>query len=186
MKRTLLKAAGASGGFFYERLLPAPDSEGSTPAGRLSPRVIRVWQWGSALRSALLPIAWGVYALIQVPQTPIQWTIWGGVFALLVVFWIETTFWYPVWKWRNWRYSIDRNQIELRHGVWFRQQTVIPLNRVQHVDTRQGPLLRSMGVAAVAVSTAATVHEIPALEWRRAQEVRQQISNYARLAQEDV
>lgn len=186
MKRTLLKAAGAPGGFFYERLLPAPDSESLTPTGRLSPRVIRVWQWTSALRSALLPIAWVVYALFEVPHTPFQWVFWSGLFVLLILFWVASTFLHPVYKWRNWRYSIDRNQIELRHGVWFRQQTVIPLNRVQHVDTRQGPLLRSMGVSAVAVSTAATVHEIPALDWRRAQEVRQQISNYARLAQEDV
>ncbi|MGM0506232.1 MAG: PH domain-containing protein [Bacteroidota bacterium] len=186
MKQTLLKAAGSPGGFFYERMLPSPDSGSPVPTGRLSPRIIRVWQWGIALRSAILPVAWGFYALYQPPFSPTQWIFWGALFALLILFWIVMVFKYPVWKWKNWRYSIDRNQIELHHGVWFRQQTVIPLNRVQHVDTRQGPLLRTMNVAAVAVSTAATVHEIPALDWKRSQEVRQQISNYARLAQEDV
>lgn len=186
MKQTLLKAAGAPGGFFYERLLPAPDPGDSVPSGRLSPRVIRVWQWGAALRSSILPAAWGFYALVQPPHSPVQWILWGALLALLIFIWFVSVFRYPVWRWQNWRYSIDRNQIELHHGVWFRKKTVIPLNRVQHVDTRQGPLLRTMKVAAVAVSTAATVHEIPALERTRAQEVRQQISNYARLAQEDV
>ncbi|MEX0594447.1 MAG: PH domain-containing protein [Balneolaceae bacterium] len=186
MERTLLKAAGTPGGFFYGRLLPAPDPADSVPSGRLSPRIIRVWQWGAALRSSLLPIAWGLYALYQSPQSSLHWLLWGALLALLILFWLITVFWHPVFRWKHWRYSIDRNQIELHYGVWFRQHTVIPLNRVQHVDTRQGPLLRAMKVSAVAVSTAATVHEIPALESKRAQEVRQQISNFARLAQEDV
>jgi membrane protein YdbS with pleckstrin-like domain len=92
----------------------------------------------------------------------------------------------PYLSWKNWRYAIDENEIDLKRGVIFKTRTLIPLSRVQHVDTRQGPLLRSYNLASVTISTAATTHEIPALDSIIADRVRQQISTYARLAEEDV
>ena len=58
--------------------------------------------------------------------------------------------------------------------------------RVQHVDTEQGPLLRKYNLATVTISTAATVHGIPALDIEEAEEMRHAISRLARVADEDV
>lgn len=57
---------------------------------------------------------------------------------------------------------------------------------MQHVDTHQGPILRKYKLATVTVSTAATVHEIPALDLEEAEELRFFISNLARVAVDDV
>ncbi len=81
---------------------------------------------------------------------------------------------------------MDSNEIDLKRGVLVKYRTLIPLSRVQHVDTRQGPLLRWFDLATVTISTAATTHEIPALDVVIADRVRDQISKYARLAEEDV
>lgn len=58
--------------------------------------------------------------------------------------------------------------------------------RVQHVDTNQGPILKKYGLATVEISTAATIHKIPALELAEAEELRYYIGKLTRVADEDV
>ena len=89
-------------------------------------------------------------------------------------------------RWRRWRYEVREQEIELQHGVLFITRTLVPMVRVQHVDTQQGPLLRKYQLATVTISTAATVHEIPALPIEEAEELRVYISQLARVADEDV
>ncbi|MEH7523617.1 PH domain-containing protein, partial [Bacillus sp. JJ1503] len=89
-------------------------------------------------------------------------------------------------RWKRGRYEVRENEIELQHGVFVIKRTLVPMIRVQHVDTRQGPILRKYGLATVAISTAATVHEIPALDMDEAEELRFFISKLARVADEDV
>ncbi len=92
----------------------------------------------------------------------------------------------PQLRWQRWRYQIDEHEVDLRRGIFIVKRTLIPVKRVQHVDTRQGPILRGHNLSSVAITTAATTHEIPALDDETADEVRNQISNFARLAEEDV
>lgn len=91
----------------------------------------------------------------------------------------------PYIRWRHWRYAIDEHEIDLKRGILVITRTLIPIKRVQHVDTRQGPILRHYGLATVTISTAATTHEIPALSEEVADEARNRISNLARIAQDD-
>ena len=67
-----------------------------------------------------------------------------------------------------------------------RKRFVIPFIRVQNTDTRQGPLLRMMGLASVTISTAAGSMEIPGLPAAEAETLRDQAAEFARLAKEDV
>ena len=76
--------------------------------------------------------------------------------------------------------------MELQEGIFIVKRTLIPMIRVQHVDTVQGPILRKYQLASVIINTAATSHEIPALEESEAEELRRLISNLARVADEDV
>lgn len=92
----------------------------------------------------------------------------------------------PLIRWKRWRYQVDEHEIDLKHGIFIIRRTLIPVKRVQHVDTRQGPILRKFGLSSVAITTAATTHEIPALDDDTADQVRNKISNFARLAREDV
>ena len=70
---------------------------------------------------------------------------------------------FPTLRWKRWRYEVRENEIELQHGVFVIKRTLVPMIRVQHVDMQQGPILRKYQLATITVSTAATVHEIPAM-----------------------
>lgn len=127
---------------------------------------------------------WG-YSLLS-PES--GFSIWMLI-ATSIFFVIITSllvFFVPEIRWRRWSYQVDEHEIDLQHGIFIVTRTLVPVKRVQHVDTRQGPILRSYNLADVTISTAATTHRIPALDEEVADEVRDRISKFARLAEEDV
>lgn len=87
---------------------------------------------------------------------------------------------------RAWRYRITEKEIELHHGILVRKRTLIPMSRIQHVDSKQGPILKQYGLSTVAFATAAGSHSIPALSEAAAEQVRHQISDLAGVADEDI
>ncbi|MEX2586091.1 MAG: PH domain-containing protein [Balneolaceae bacterium] len=162
---------------------PSPIQEPST---RITPRAVRAWQWSAALGNLVYLAIPALYVALNPLESRLAVLLAVLFFLLALALWIAGTFWLPWLRWKRWRYSIDRNEIDLKRGILIKQRTLIPLNRVQHVDTRQGPILRYYGLAAVTISTAATTHEIPALDEETADLVRDRISRFARLAEEDV
>jgi putative membrane protein len=56
--------------------------------------------------------------------------------------------------WRTVSYAISDTAISARRGVFSVKETVVPLDRVQGVDTVQGPLQRLFGVTSVHVQAA--------------------------------
>lgn len=83
---------------------------------------------------------------------------------------------------RTWRYEIDEDFIQLKHGFLNRHHTIVPMSRVEYVNTEQGPLLRRFELSVLTIGTLASTHEIPALTLTEATIVRNKI---ARLAQID-
>lgn len=152
---------------------------------KLTPRSIRIWQISNAIGNLFLFSLPVIYGFVFGLNSFHLWIVAGSGIIILAI-WIFSIAWLPYLSWQNWRYSVDEKEIYLKRGVIIKKQTLIPLSRVQHVDTRQGPFLRWYDLATVTVSTAATTHEIPALDSFIADRVRKQISTYARLAEEDV
>ena len=62
--------------------------------------------------------------------------------------------------------EVRETEIEIQRGIFVIKRTLVPMIRVQHVETNQGPFLRKYDLASVEVSTAATVHTIPALDFQ--------------------
>lgn len=92
----------------------------------------------------------------------------------------------PKLRWRRWRYEVFEQEIYIQHGILIVSRTIVPMIRVQHVDTKQGPILKRFNLASVTISTAATTHEIPALLEEDASALRDRLSVLARVAEEDV
>ena len=65
--------------------------------------------------------------------------------------------------------------IEIRRGVVRIRHTIVPMVRVQHVDTTSGLLEQAFDLYSVEIHTAADSHKIPLLEARDADEVRRRI-----------
>src|SRR5699024_11344296 len=81
----------------------------------------------------------------------------GIVFIFLFVYIV------PKLRYQRWRYEIFEQEVYIQHGILIRTRTIIPMIRVQHVETEQGPILKKFRLATVMISTAATTHQIPAL-----------------------
>ena len=90
----------------------------------------------------------------------------------------------PELRWRRWRYEVRDHEIDLRHGTVRITRTLVPMLRVQHVDTTQGPIDQALGLATVVVHTAAGATTIPALEEDHAGRLRDRIAALARTADE--
>ena len=117
----------------------------------LDPRVR--WRW--AMRGvgpvlAIAAVATAAVWVAAVPVPPVVVTVGlllaGGVLVGAVV----------RLRFRRWRYRLDPDGLTLTHGVLTHVQTVVPYTRIQHVDTRRGPLDRVFGLGAVVVYTAGT------------------------------
>ena len=90
----------------------------------------------------------------------------------------------PSLRWRRWRWEVRPEAIDLRHGTFTIRRTLVPMPRVQHVDTTRGVVEQTLDLATVVVHTAAGSHEIPLLRAADAAEVRDRIADLARAADE--
>lgn len=90
----------------------------------------------------------------------------------------------PSLRWRNWRWEVRPEAIDIRRGTFTIRRTLVPMLRVQHVDTTRGIVDQSLDLATVVVHTAAGSHSIPLLRVADAAEVRDRIADLARTADE--
>jgi uncharacterized protein len=86
----------------------------------------------------------------------------------------------PDLRWRRWRYEIRDDEIDLQRGLLSIRRTLVPIRRVQHVDTTVGPLQGAFGLATVEFHTAAGGTEITGLARDEADRVRVRIAELAR------
>jgi membrane protein YdbS with pleckstrin-like domain len=86
----------------------------------------------------------------------------------------------PPIRFRRWRYEVREEEIDIQHGTFVIRRTLVPIRRVQHVETETGPLQGAFELASVAFHTAAGETEIPALGRAEAEQVRAQIARLAR------
>lgn len=155
------------------------------PQKRIDASALKAWILSGCISAAFYAaiIAGVIYMSLR-----FDWPTWIAVvitsLALLESI-LEILIW-PKLKYKQWRYEILDEEIQLQYGILVRHRTLIPMIRVQHVDTKQGPILRRFGLATVTFSTAAGSHEIPALSEASAEQVRRQIANLARLSDEEI
>ncbi|MDX8362828.1 PH domain-containing protein [Cytobacillus sp. IB215316] len=150
------------------------------PINRISTRALPVWRIGGIIEFLVSLIAFIVLLILTIIY---HWSIWIIVVGSLLTLVMGYTFimLIPKLRWKRWRYEVNEHEIDIQHGIFIIKRTLIPMVRVQHVDTKQGPILRKYSLATVTVSTAATVHEIPALDLNEADELRDRISILARV-----
>lgn len=158
----------------------------SEPGERIDLRIIQVWRISGLLRALLLgAVALALAALLDKFFNWPQWLSGLPPAAAVAYGGLEITM-LPRLRWERWRYQVNDEEIYLQRGVWFIKRTLIPMTRIQYVDTAQGVLMRHYGLAAVNVSTAAGTHQIPALAEEAADELRDRIASLARVSVDDI
>lgn len=92
----------------------------------------------------------------------------------------------PRLRWRRWRYEVREEEIDLQRGTFTVVRTLVPMSRVQHVDTRRTVVSEMFGLAAVVFHTAAGANAIPALADAEANAIRDRIADLAATADDPV
>lgn len=95
-------------------------------------------------------------------------------------FLLGTAWLIPWFRYRRWRYEIRERDLFLSHGALFFVLTLVPFDRIQYVETHQGPLDLAFGLMQLAVYTAAgKAARIPGLSPQEAEALREELSRVA-------
>ena len=106
----------------------------------------------------------------------LAWLAWALAVGVVAVGGVVA----PLVRWRTWRYEVRDEEIDLLRGAVVVRRTLIPMTRVQHVDTQRTPLSDLFELRSVTVHTAADSHSIPALRPGDAAAIRDRIAVLAR------
>lgn len=85
------------------------------------------------------------------------------VVGLLVLYMVAGIVVYPEIEYRQWRYVITEDKVEIRHGIFFVKTTVIPIVRIQHITMSRGPIYRKLGLSKVTIFLASGSFDIEGL-----------------------
>jgi hypothetical protein len=157
---------------------PGPPTSTPEPSRTLAPAARRLWRLeglfgavGALIAAAVLQSAvGGAIALLG----------WAAALAVGAVAVVAV----PELRWRRWRWEVREQEIDIRRGTLAVTRTLVPMLRVQHVDTKRDLLQQWLGLATVVFHTAAGANEIPALTVAEAAQVRDRIAELARTADE--
>ncbi|MEG0259651.1 MAG: PH domain-containing protein [Lysinibacillus sp.] len=157
----------------------------SEPMHQISRKGLTVWRLYGIIQTVIMVlVAGGVGFLTYYFEWPTFVYYIAG--AVVIIFTFMLIYLFPKIRWDRWRYEVREHEIEVQYGLFVVKRTLIPMVRVQHVDTTQGPILKKYDLGNMSISTAATVHTIPALVMEEADLLRARISELARVAEDDV
>ena len=155
---------------------PIPDIEELTGEPQiLEPEVRILWILQSTISATILGIiAAAAFWIVSIGGP------WVGGVVFLIGFVLGVVF--SVLRYRIWTYQVRPDSLYLRRGVLTRVNTVAPYVRIQHVDTRRGPLERTFGLATTVVYTAGSRGadvSIPGLTPERAADLQARLKQLA-------
>ncbi len=141
---------------------------------RLHPRIRLVWLSFAVLAAVVVGSIAGslAAAYTDLPEAA------AAVFVAALVF----GFVYQWFRYAVWGYEIRDDSVYLRYGVFVRVQKVVPFVRIQHIDSRRGPVERVVGLASLVVYTAGSRGadvRIPGLLPEEADELREELKELA-------
>jgi membrane protein YdbS with pleckstrin-like domain len=147
----------------------------------LSPRARWAFHIGALLRLGLFwtPVV-GVAALFSLQWVSFVTALSVGIAAMVVL--LVLAIWLPGLEWSRWAWTVRDGDLLIASGVIVRSVVSIPLDRVQHVDLRQGPVDQWFGLQRVLVYTAsgrAVDGVIPGLEPAVAEALRDRLARVA-------
>lgn len=124
------------------------------PTHQVSGKAPSYWRLTAVLNAAVIWVA-AVVAIVVALFVPGGWRVL--IIAVSVVAVLATLPWVtvaPGIRYRVHRWDVTDIAVHVRHGWITRVDEIVPLSRVQTVDSAQGPLMRLFGLRTVTVQTA--------------------------------
>jgi membrane protein YdbS with pleckstrin-like domain len=168
------------------------------PSRKLDKRIIAVWRisalanvllYALIVVASLLAIRFGLSSSPDIRDPLVFWIFDLALLACAVLSLVALIVFVgvvPQIRWIQWSFDVLEEEVDIHKGIFWRKRIIIPLIRVQNVDTKQGPVMRAFALASITVATAAGEHEIPGLPLAEADALRDRVALLARIAQEDV
>jgi membrane protein YdbS with pleckstrin-like domain len=161
-----------------------PPAAGRAPATSLSPRALTQWRLEALAGGVALVIASLIMrGALDAADAPAP--VVDALVPLALAFALITGLTVPGLRWRHWRYDVTEEEIDIQHGAFTVVRTIVPMARVQHVETRRTFTSQIFQTATLVLHTAGGAIEIPLLEEPVATELRDRIALYARMPDED-
>ena len=152
-------------------------NQGLTPLHPPQKSLIRIGMIIRSLFLLALALAAEIVLQVQLGVQPGMVLIPVALFALLLVLVL------PGRQYRRWGYDMGDQQLRVLRGFLWRTDTIVPFNRIQHIDVAQGPLQRLFGLSTLIVHTAGTHNSIvalPGLATADAEDMRETIKSHIR------
>ena len=73
---------------------------------------------------------------------------------LLLPLWVIFGSWWAGRYYASLKMQLTDRNVIIRKGVWFRQELTIPLDKIQDISVREGPLLSALGLLGLRIETA--------------------------------
>lgn len=152
-------------------------NQGLTPLDPAQKKLLRIRM---IIRSLILLLL----AMAAETVLHVKFAVMMGMFvlpALLFAAWMVALL--PGRIYRRWGYDMGDDQLRILRGYLWRTDTIVPFNRVQHIDVAQGPTQRSLGLSTLIVHTAGThnsVVALPGLATDDAEMMRERIKGHIR------
>ncbi|MGK9044678.1 PH domain-containing protein [Mammaliicoccus vitulinus] len=83
----------------------------------------------------------------------------------------------PYYMYRNFRYEIHDDEINIKSGIFMIRETTIPMGRIQNVDLYEGFIMRKYHLANITLSTAGGNETIQYLNKDKANDLKHAIQN---------
>jgi membrane protein YdbS with pleckstrin-like domain len=146
----------------------AAPSDVPEPAQRLDPAARWAWRAAWLLATLAAVVVGGVAGISSALVALVGIALFAG--AVIV----------PELRYRRWRWDVREHEIDIQRGVLVERRTLIPMERVQHVETERSIIGQALELATVKIHTAAGSHEIPLLAEYDAGRLRARIAELAR------
>lgn len=122
------------------------------PAHQVDPRAVTMWRMTPLLSGIpVLAAAIVVAALVDAARWP---ALAIGILSVVITVFFVTVV--PIWRYRFHRWEVSDDAVYTQSGWFVRSRVIIPIARIQVVDTAAGPIEQLLNLATLTVTTASS------------------------------
>ena len=143
----------------------------------LEKNYLKVFRISSAIITLLLSLPFTIGSSVFLE---LGWLLRIPVFICIWLLFYGLIHWYSIHWFKAYKYKLTEAGLKIHQGVFWRQQSMVPRNRVQHIDITTGPLERRYDLSKLVVHTAGTRNAtitLPGLLHDDAADMRQELIN---------
>ncbi|GMQ59498.1 hypothetical protein AN1V17_38950 [Vallitalea sediminicola] len=147
---------------------------------RINKKAVKAWIISRTIFLVIFAVIYfvGIYGFLMpiIDNAMVRYII--HILTILINgFLLLYAFLFPLIEYKEWKYSISNDKIEIINGIFVRKKIIIPISRLQFLDVNQGPIHRRYGLSTIRLNTAGGLHEIPALTNEEAEEISKNLAS---------